>query len=65
MPETITRNLMTRVEVAEYLGVPERSVRAWTEKGTGPARIKFGRHVRYDRVDVLAWVESKKVQPST
>ena len=67
MPEMVatTDRLMTREEAAEYLGVPVRTLRFWSETGTGPRRIKFGRHIRFDRADLLAWVESRKVPART
>ncbi len=48
-------------EVAEFLDVPERTVLVWRTKktGTGPPFAKFGRHVRYRRSDLEAWVNAK------
>lgn len=49
--------LATRVEVAEYLGVPTQTLTQWAYKGTGPTYIKVGRHARYRWADVAKWVE--------
>jgi excisionase family DNA binding protein len=51
--------LLDAREVAELLHVPERWVREYTRSGRLPV-IKLGRYRRYDRTDVLAWVEAQK-----
>ena len=48
-------------ELAERLGVPKATLYAYNYQGTGPVRHRFGRHVRYHRDDVAAWVASKAV----
>jgi excisionase family DNA binding protein len=54
------RNLMllTIDELAAELRVPTASARYWRHAGTGPRSIKVGRHVRYRREDVDAWLEA-------
>jgi excisionase family DNA binding protein len=54
-------NLMTVEAVAEYLGVPVATVYAWNSRDTGPARSRVGRHVRYRRADVDAWLDARTV----
>lgn len=49
--------LLSTEELAEFLGVPEQSVRKWRYLGTGPRGVKVGRHVRYRMSDVLAYLE--------
>jgi len=51
--------LLDANEVAELLGVPTSWVRESTRSGAMPA-IRLGRYWRYDRGDVLAWLESCK-----
>jgi excisionase family DNA binding protein len=55
----LSERLLEAGEVAELLGVPVRWVREHTRSGAIP-HVKLGRYVRYDRGDVLAWVESLK-----
>ena len=43
-------------EVARLLRVSLRSVQYWRRKGTGPPHFKAGKHVRYSRADLEAWV---------
>jgi excisionase family DNA binding protein len=55
----MTGRLMTAAEVGELLAVPVAWVREHTRTGAIP-HVQLGRYVRYDRGDVLAWVESVK-----
>ena len=51
--------LLEAAEVAELLSVPIGWVRESTRAGHLPV-VRLGRYCRYDRDDVLAWVESLK-----
>lgn len=48
-------------DLAEYLGIPLPTVYAMNSRGTGPRRIRVGKHVRYRKTDVDAWLESRLV----
>ncbi|MGI8707255.1 MAG: helix-turn-helix domain-containing protein [Actinomycetota bacterium] len=48
--------------LADYLGIPLRTVYAWRYRGEGPASYRIGRHVRYRREDVEAWLEKQADQ---
>lgn len=48
--------LLSIKDLANYLQVPERTLRAWRAKGSGPRSIKLGKHVRYRETDVAAWL---------
>lgn len=48
--------LLSPQELADYLGVPVRTVYTWQHKGTSPNYIRVGKHVRYRREDVEAWL---------
>jgi excisionase family DNA binding protein len=50
---------MTAGEIAELLSVPVSWVREHTRSGTIP-HVPLGRYIRYDRAEVVAWVESVK-----
>ena len=45
--------------LAEYLGVPQQTIYRWRTHGDGPRGIKVGRHLRFRRSDVDAWLESQ------
>jgi excisionase family DNA binding protein len=52
--------LLTLGEVAELLRVPDATLRYWRHRGTGPESFKIGRHVRYRRSDVRAWLHHQQ-----
>jgi excisionase family DNA binding protein len=53
------RPLATSAEVAEYLGVPPRTVDTWAYFGRGPRYSLIGRHRRYRWDDVEAYVDEQ------
>lgn len=58
----MAERLMSRREVAEYLDVPEATLARWAYAGAGPSYFRVGRHTRYRREDVLAWLEKQRIQ---
>lgn len=42
--------------LADYLGVPVRTIYAWRAHGKGPRAHKIGKHLRFRRCDVEAWL---------
>jgi excisionase family DNA binding protein len=55
----VRERLLDANEVADLLNVPVSWVRESTRSGVMPA-IPLGRYWRYDRADVLAWIQSCK-----
>jgi excisionase family DNA binding protein len=53
------RALASTVQVAEFLGVPPRTLDQWAYKGIGPRWSKIGRHRRYRWTDVETYVEAQ------
>jgi excisionase family DNA binding protein len=53
-------NLKSRKAVAEFLGVPERTLAEWAHRGTGPAYHRVGRHTRYAMADVIEWLDANR-----
>ncbi len=51
--------LLGSQELADYLGVPLQTVYVWAARGTGPERVKVGRHTRYRMSAVNAWLDAK------
>lgn len=45
-------------DVAEYLGVPVKTLYDWRTRGYGPVGKRVGRYVRYHPDDVMAWFAS-------
>lgn len=52
--------LFTPTEVADYLQLPIQTLYRWRTTGDGPPAHKIGRHLRYRRDDIDAWLLSKK-----
>jgi excisionase family DNA binding protein len=48
--------LLTIVDLSEMLGVPVDTLYGWRHRGQG---YRVGRHVRYRRAHVEAWLESR------
>lgn len=51
--------LLAPDEVADYLGIPAQTLYAWRYRGVGPRSIKVGRHLRWRRSDVDAWLDQR------
>jgi hypothetical protein len=51
---------LTAKEAAALLRLSEITLGRWRIEGCGPAYLKFGRRVVYDRADIVAWAESQK-----
>lgn len=47
-------------EVADMLCLPVNTVYDYAKRGIGPPSFKIGRHRRWDRDQVHAWVEEKR-----
>lgn len=54
----MTQGLMSTQELADYLGVPTRTVYRWRQTGTGPRAFRVGKHLRFQRPDVDRWLET-------
>lgn len=50
---------LTPEDLAERYDVPLKTVYAWNSDGTGPRRMRIGRHVRYAPADVVAWERAR------
>lgn len=48
--------ILTTAEVAEYLKVPKHTVYSWNTRGGGPRYFRAGKHARYRKSDVDAWI---------
>lgn len=51
--------LLTPAEVAEYLGVPEKTLAQWRSDRHGPLPLRIGRYVRYRLCDIQLWVDEQ------
>ena len=51
--------LLTINELSEMLGIPIDTLYGWRHRGEGPQGYRIGRHVRYRRAAVEAWLEGR------
>jgi len=51
--------LMSLTDVSEMLGIPVHTMYRWRYRGDGPVGYRVGRHVRYRREAVEAWLEQR------
>ena len=51
-------------DLAAEIGVPVRTIYSWRSTKRGPRAATFGRHLRFRRGDVDAWIESRMDQPA-
>jgi excisionase family DNA binding protein len=54
-----TDRLMTLAELSEMLGIPVNTLYGWRCRGEGPPGYRIGRHIRYRRAAVEAWIETQ------
>jgi len=54
--------LLTITDLSEMLGVPVDPLYGWRHRGDGPAGSRIGRHVRYRRSAVEAWLDTQADQ---
>lgn len=59
---SVRSKLYSPEELAEYLGVPVKTIYQWNYKGTGPKFSRVGVHVRYKPEHVQAWLDERTVQ---
>lgn len=50
--------LWTVEDVAEYLGVPVKTLYDWRTRDYGPKGKRVGKYLRYKADDVIAWFEA-------
>jgi excisionase family DNA binding protein len=51
--------LMSLTDVSQMLGIPVHTLYRWRHNGDGPVGYRVGRHVRYRREAVEAWLEQQ------
>ena len=48
--------LLTERDAAAYLNVSHRTLQSWRLRGNGPAYVKLGNAVRYDRATLARFI---------
>lgn len=60
-----TRARLTPPEAAEYLGISASTLAKLRVYGGGPAFLKLGRKVLYERADLDSWLAERKYQSTS
>ncbi|WP_447924963.1 helix-turn-helix domain-containing protein [Georgenia muralis] len=47
-------------DLAEYLGVPVRTIYDWRQTGHGPRGFRVGRHLKFAVSDIVTWVDAQR-----
>ena len=55
--------LLTPQDLADYLDVPLNTLYQWRHRGRGPVAFRVGKHIRYRRRDVEAWI-TDRIEPA-
>jgi excisionase family DNA binding protein len=58
--KTLSEQLWTAEEAAQYLQIPKATLYQWRYLRTGPKAGRVGRHLRYDPDDVRAWFRQQQ-----
>jgi hypothetical protein len=54
----IGERLWTPGDLTEFLSIPEKTLREWRSKGSGPRWRKVGKHIRYEPGVIRAWLDT-------
>lgn len=57
---TIEAELLDPEWLSGVLGIPVRTIYAWRQRGEGPPAYRIGKHLRYRRSDVEAWLATRR-----
>ena len=55
----VGERLRSITDLSEMLGVQIHAIYRWRHKGEGPVGYRIGRHVKYRRATVEAWLETQ------
>lgn len=55
--------LLSIKDLAALAQLPIATIYQLNSKGTGPRRIRLGKHVRYRRADVDRWLDQNTIAP--
>ena len=57
--------LMSIEELADYIGESKRTIYRYIKSGDCPPYIRItAKNIKFDREDVDAWLQSKKINPA-
>lgn len=57
--------LLDGPQAAQFLGLGLRTLANWRCRGEGPAFLRVGRSVKYDRRDLEAWLDGRRFRSTS
>lgn len=57
--QRVPGDLLTPEEVSNYLGISVGTLYQWRHRKVGPPSIKVGKHLRYRRLAIDAWLDQQ------
>ncbi len=51
-------------DAASFLGITQRTLQDWRARRRGPAFIRLGRRIAYDRADLERFLAANRVEPA-
>jgi len=57
---TNDNNFLSLEDLAEYLGIPKRTLYAWRYRGEGPTGYRLGGRIKFRPSDVEEWLCSHR-----
>lgn len=51
-------------DAASFLGITQRTLQSWRLERRGPAYIKLGRRIAYDRADLEQFLTANRIEPT-
>lgn len=62
--DTAAKAWLDADDLANELGIPKRTIYKWRVEGKGPRGHKLGRHLRFSRENVDAWL-AENIDPDS
>jgi hypothetical protein len=59
----ILEGYLSEPETAEAIHKTPRTLQSWRQQGIGPAYIKVGKTIYYERSALLAWLKAQQTEP--
>ena len=64
LPRLVLEGFLSRGQLAEQLGLSERTIARWEALRDAPPRTQIGRRVFYNIQSVRLWLQAREQQPS-
>ncbi len=59
-PQNLKKEWYSPADLSEEVQIPIQTLYAWRYTGHGPVAHRLGKHLRYSRADVAAWLLAQR-----